>query len=61
MAAFEDGADRAYLNGILAGGGLYMLSDYWNIIVGAGVMYSNAPDLAFDDLFDDVPEAVGSF
>jgi hypothetical protein len=54
--AFEDGADNSYLNGILAGAGMYNFSEAWNFIAGAGVIYSNAPDLEFEDLFSDAPE-----
>jgi len=59
--AFEEGADTSHLSGLLLGGGMYTLSDAWTLIGGAGVLYSNAPELGFEDfkgLLDDLPNVL---
>jgi hypothetical protein len=57
-AAFEKEIGSSYLNSTLGGGAIYSLSDKWNLIGGAGVMYTNAPELDFGDLLDDPPEVI---
>lgn len=57
-ASFEDSLDSSYLDGALAVGAIYSLSDQWNLVGGAGVMYSNAPELVYGDIFDDPWEVI---
>jgi hypothetical protein len=57
-AAFEKEIGSSYLNGTLGGGAIYSLSDRWNLIGGAGAMYTNAPELDFGDLLNDPPEVI---
>jgi hypothetical protein len=59
--AFEEGADTSHLSGLLLGGGMYTLSDAWTLVGGAGVLYSNAPEVGLEDfsgLLDDLPEVL---
>jgi hypothetical protein len=56
--AFEKEISSSYLNSTLGGGAIYSLSDRWNLIGGAGAMYTNAPELDFGDLLDDPPEVI---
>jgi hypothetical protein len=59
--AFEDGVDDPLLVGALIGGGLYKLTDAWNLIAGPGVLYSNAPDVGlekFNTILDDLPNVL---
>ena len=43
-AAFEEHLDSSYLDSSLGAGALYTLSDTWNLIGGAGLQYTSAPD-----------------
>jgi hypothetical protein len=59
--AWESGADNSHLSGMLIGGGMYTLSDALKLIGGAGVLYSSAPDVGFEDfssISDDLPEVL---
>jgi hypothetical protein len=59
--ACEDDADDSFLSGLLLGGGMYTLSDAWTLIAGAGMLYSNAPDVGFEDfssILDDPPNVL---
>jgi hypothetical protein len=57
-AAFEKEIDSSYLNATLGGAAIYALSDTWNLIGGAGAVYTNAPELVFGDLVDDPSEVM---
>ena len=55
-AAFEDNLDSSLLDGFLGTGALYSLSNTWNLIGGAGVLYTNAPELNALDMYGDPQE-----
>ena len=55
-AAFEDHLDSSLLDGFLGTGALYSLSNAWNLIGGAGVLYTNAPELNALDMYGDPQE-----
>ena len=57
-AAFENESEVSYLNGAVGGGARYALSDTWTLIGGAGTMYTNAPEVAFGDVWDDPSEVM---
>jgi hypothetical protein len=55
-AAFEENLDSSLLDGFLGTGALYSLSNAWNLIGGAGVLYTNAPELNALDMYGDPQE-----
>ena len=51
--AAERDADDAYWNGMFGGAAVYALSERWNLVGGAGVIYSSAPDIeGLTDILD---------
>jgi hypothetical protein len=51
-AAFEENIDTSYINAMVGTGAIYSLSEEWQLVGGAGAIYSSASELDFGDWFD---------